>query len=170
MAKSIRSKIKRKHRAEFRRTHGNVRLNWKEQSFSLYPSKHLFLVVFVETFFVVSHHFILVLQDAYKINMAKVQANLADSIEKQSMKTESLEKLTKMLATDSEPLASGMDEDVGKAASAIAAVPEIDSRGENKVIVSKSSRGRKYSVRKAIHQKSAETNQATPKHRYHCAF
>jgi hypothetical protein len=126
----------------------------------------VFLVVFVETLFVVSHHFILVLQDAYKVNMAKVQANLAESIEKQSMKSESLEKLTEMLATDSEPLASGMDEDIGKAAPAIAAAPS----GENKVTVSKSSRGRKYSVRKAIHQKHAETNQATPKHRYHCEF
>jgi hypothetical protein len=102
--------------------------------------------------------------------MAKVQANLADCIEKQSMKVASLEKLTDMLATDSEPLASGMDEDISKAASAIDAVPEIDSRGENKVTVSKSSRGRKYSVRKAIHQKHAETKQATPKHRYHCEF
>jgi hypothetical protein len=100
--------------------------------------------------------------------MAKVQANLADCIEKQSMKVASLEKLTDALATDSEPLASGMDEDIIKAAPD--AVPEIDSRGENKVTVSKSSRGRKYSVRKAIHQKHAETKQATPKHRYHCEF
>jgi hypothetical protein len=123
----------------------------------------MFLVVVV-----VSHPFILVLQDAYKINMAKVQANLSESIEKQSMKVASLEKLTDALATDSEPLASGMDEDISKAA--IDAVPEIDSRGENKVTVSKSSRGRKYSVRKAIHQKHAETKQATPKHRYHCEF
>jgi hypothetical protein len=107
----------------------------------------------------------LVSQDAYKINMAKVQGNLAECLEKQSMKVASLEKLTNMLATDSEPLASGMDEDISKTAA-----PVIDSRGENKVTVSKSSRGRKYSVRKAIHQKHDETKQATPKHRYHCEF
>jgi hypothetical protein len=100
--------------------------------------------------------------------MTKVQANLSESLEKQSMKIASLEKLTNALATDSEPLASGMDEDISKAA--IDAVPEIDSRGENKVTVSKSSRGRKYSVRKAIHQKHPETKAVTPKHRYHCEF
>jgi hypothetical protein len=96
--------------------------------------------------------------------MIKTQAKLSECVEKQSMQAASLEKLSTALATDSEPLASGMDEDLTKNA------PEIDSRGENKCTVSKSSRGRKYSVRKAIHQKHAETKQATPKHRYHCEF
>jgi hypothetical protein len=128
----------------------------------------VFLVVFLETLFVVSHHFILVLQDAYKANMVKTQAKLLECVEKQSMQAASLEKLSTALATDSEPLASGMDEDIAKAA------PEIDSRGENRVtdwkLNGKSSQGKKYSSRQAIHQKHTVTKQATPKHRYHCEF
>jgi hypothetical protein len=105
--------------------------------------------------------------------MAKVGATLTDSIDKQSLHIASLEKLSDALATDSEPLSTAMDEDSGKAAPAIdASETTTDNRpsGVNKATVSKSSRGKKYSLRKAMGKKPEEKPRPEKKYRYHCAF
>ena len=94
MAKSIRSKIKRKHRAEFRRTIGTVWIS---------ILANCIVVDSILIFFDAHTRLLLRPQDAHDKAMEKVQSKLQEVVKKGSMK--SFDRLADMLDTDGEPMA-----------------------------------------------------------------
>lgn len=104
--------------------------------------------------------------------MKKIQEKLTDCIDKQSLV--SLDRLSEALDTTNNDDGIGqMEQDDTSKLSAVDVSEIPESKGENKVIVSKrSKRKQKHSYRmKAIEKKHRDENvKPKCKHRYHCAF
>ena len=160
MAKSIRSKIKRKHRAEFRATIGNV-------SHGLCVFSQARTNVIVLTFF--GNMF----QAAYQATMVKVNENLKQSIEQQSMSDETFEKLSNLLGSTVDD--SGMDvpEEMPAIDAAETSKPSAPIRGENQVrsrlTPSKRSKRRKHKVDTSCVKIDGEAKEKR-KPRFFCQF
>lgn len=148
MGKSIRSKIKRKHRAEFRATIGTVR--------KIVRSNNLLL----------SMYFLLCIahsssKEAFNSNMEKVQANLQDSLEKQNVGD--LSKLSSQLDTG----ATDMDQESNEVKVQIDAGETTETagaKGENKVPTKKPRR------KKFERPKKQKPKAERPRPRFFCQF
>lgn len=166
MGKSIRSKIKRKHRAEFRKTIGTVRICFR---LALAHASHAQRLTTVSTCF----------QEAFLKTQKIVQERLESNIEKQSLK--SLEKLSSALSTDATATSSAVAEQIMLADNGDSAASSSSSlRGENKVIVNKRSRKKQkhsYHMKGMVGTKDAAgKEQGTamlvdkPRPRFFCKF
>ena len=167
MAKSIRSKIKRKARAEFRSTIGTVRVHaaFDRTATTLddAPCKRMSLdsrsVSLFRTF----------TQTAYNENMSKVQAKLKECVDKQSLKN--LDHLSAQLATPMITTTTTTDEQQPVAATNN---PIMHAKGENKVPVGKKKSSRRKHTLKSAEKKESEKMQGVTtekrRPRFFCQF
>jgi hypothetical protein len=108
-------------------------------------------------------------QVAYDANMAKVQANLKNSVENQCIKEKSLERLSSLLSTND---GTTMEDDEALdvldpvVVGAIALGP-----GEN-MVPAKKSRRQKHKIARKLEAKKEKVVSDKPSHRarYHCEF
>jgi len=182
MAKSIRSKVKRKNRSEFRSTIGEVSAN--RQSAAVNTTRFPFVVVpWPNTLNIHRRsHSILntfvhpVSQAAYQANMEKVQHKLKECVEKQSL--ESLEKLSGLLdssiANDEEMRTNDDDASVDiPAIYSNEAVGAAEIRGENKAPTKKLSKRRKHKLARKVDEKKGQRSADAgekPRPRFFCQF
>lgn len=146
MGKSIRSKIKRKHRKEFRETIGAV-------SFSL-PRADCFAA---NSLFLTLLH---LPQEAFKANMDKVQVKLQECLEKGNMN--SFERLSNALSTEVAEMETG-NEPLPQVEEAS---PPSLAKGENKV-PTKRRREQKHRIRKKPREQERKERR---KPKYFCEF
>ena len=174
MAKSIRSKIKRKHRSEFRKTIGTVR-RWSSTVERLAveaAGSESGVIIFQRLLRSVLIFPFVNLQEAYNKNMAKTQEKLKEYTESQQLN--SLERLSKTLAVDNEdaatPAMETEEEPISK--EAMTTKTALEYRGENKAIPNrKMSRKTKHMLAgKDRKPSSTKVRAERPKPRFFCQF
>lgn len=159
MAKSIRSKVKRQHRAEFRRTIGEVRFSsWPK--LNCCNDRHTWELTLPYSF---------VPQEAAQKAMKVVQSKIKEVVEKGSMT--SFSRLSTLLDTQKDE-----DETEDMVDDSIVALPAAEAlghKGENKILAKKT--GMKYGSKKKLKTKTKKEG-ATPvkkerrKPKYFCEF